>query len=121
MNPAALTPLSLNASTLQVGGGAGWINITDPECKLLKAFATATARRLATPVILELVGKEANELAKRALEVQIARLRKKLEQAGAPAPTIKAIRGVGYQLCIPIAVPAELTSWSTANTARSFG
>lgn len=101
MNSAAL---SLNAFTLQIGGSAGWIDITDPECKLLEAFATAPTRRLTTPSILEVVGKEADKQGKRALEVQLVRLRKKLEQAGAPTPTIKSIRGMGYQLCVPIEV-----------------
>jgi DNA-binding response OmpR family regulator len=36
--------------------------------------------------------------------VQLVRLRKKLAQAGAPAPTIKCIRGAGYQLCVSLEI-----------------
>jgi DNA-binding response OmpR family regulator len=106
MNPVTL---SLNAFTLQIGGSAGWIDITDPECKLLKAFAMTPTRRLKTSSILELVGKEAGEPGKRALEVQIVRLRKKLLQAGATDPTIKSIRGMGYQLCVPLQLHTTTT------------
>ncbi len=108
MNSAA-HPLALNPGTLQLGGPLGWVDISDPECTLLKAFALSSNQRITTAVMLDLVGKAANDLGKRALEVQIVRLRKKLQQAGAAAPTIKAIRGVGYQLCIPLAVPPAPT------------
>lgn len=104
MNPAKPATLQLNPATLQLGGPQGWVNITDPECVLLKALAQSTTARLENADLLACVGKADDETAKHALEVQIVRLRKKLEQAGAAAPTIKAIRGFGYQLCIPLAV-----------------
>jgi DNA-binding response OmpR family regulator len=49
-------------------------------------------------------------VSKTTLEVQIVRLRKKLEQAGASAPNIKSIRGMGYQLCVPIVVNKDFLS-----------
>ncbi len=100
--------LSLNPQTLQLGGSQGWIDITDPECQLLRTFASCDQQRLETQLMLDLVGK-CGELGKRALEVQIVRLRKKLEQAGAVAPTIKSIRGYGYQLCITIEIKPLLS------------
>ncbi|MDP1526103.1 MAG: helix-turn-helix domain-containing protein [Rhodocyclaceae bacterium] len=106
MNSAALSSpsLALNPGTLQLGGPLGWVDVSDPECTLLKAFAHSSNQRITTDVMLDLVGKAANDLGKRALEVQIVRLRKKLQLAGAPAPTIKSIRGTGYQLCIPVQI-----------------
>jgi DNA-binding response OmpR family regulator len=101
--------IQLNPATLQLGGPHGWVNITDPECVLLQALAQSTTARVANADLLARVGKAADETAKHALEVQIVRLRKKLEQAGAAAPTIKAIRGFGYQLCIPLALASERT------------
>jgi len=106
MNSAALSPpaLALNPGTLQLSGPLGWVDVSDPECTLLKAFALSSNHRITTDVMLDLVGKAANDLGKRALEVQIVRLRKKLQQAGAAEPTIKAIRGSGYQLCISLTI-----------------
>jgi DNA-binding response OmpR family regulator len=95
--------ISLSPQTLQLGGVNGWVDISDPECQLLRAFSASDRQRLETQHMLAMVGK-AGESGKRALEVQIVRLRKKLLQAGAPAPTIKSIRSQGYQLCIPIHV-----------------
>jgi DNA-binding response OmpR family regulator len=43
-----------------------------------------------------------DEYNKRTLEVRIARLRKKLIDAGAPGDCLKAIRNEGYQLCAPL-------------------
>jgi DNA-binding response OmpR family regulator len=45
-----------------------------------------------------------DDAGKKSLEVQIVRLRKKLENAGAASPTIKSIRSFGYQLCVPVTV-----------------
>jgi DNA-binding response OmpR family regulator len=95
-------PLTLDPRTLQLGGPQGRVDVTDPECILLRALALSPRCRLDTPQLLAQVGKQDTPLGKRALEVQLVRLRKKLEQAGALPPTIKAIRGIGYLLCVPI-------------------
>lgn len=104
MHSADDNSLSLNLRTLQLGGPAGWVDVSDAECSLLLAFAGSDVRRLETTLILEKIGSTATELGKRALEVRIVRLRKKLKQAGASGPTIKAIRGMGYQLCVPFQI-----------------
>jgi DNA-binding response OmpR family regulator len=108
-SPALPITLLLNLHTLQLGGPRGWVDVSDHECTLLRAFAQSASHRLDTACMLVHVGKADDDAAKRALEVQIVRLRKKLEQAGAPAPTIKSIRGIGYQLCVPVAVPSAPT------------
>lgn len=104
--PPAKDPitLSLNPHTLQLGGPCGWVDITDTESALLTDFAASANRRLESARMLARVGKIVDDRGKRALEVQIVRLRKKLAHAGAMSPTIKAIRGFGYQLCIPIEI-----------------
>lgn len=96
--------LSLNLRTLQLGGPHGCIDVSDPECRLLKALIASTDQRVDAGLLLEHVGKRDDSAAKRALGVQLVRLRKKLAQAGAPSPTIKCIRGHGYQLCVPIQI-----------------
>ena len=96
--------LTLNPVTLQLLGPQAVLDVSDQECALLSAFAKAAEHRLETWQMMELSGKGADEVSKSTLEVQIVRLRKKLEEAGAAAPTIKAIRGRGYQLCVPLVV-----------------
>lgn len=102
--PASSSPLALNLRTLQIGGPAGWVDVSDADCSLLLAFTESDLRRVDTAHILEKIGITATELGKRALNVRMVRLRKKLEQAGAAAPIIKSIRGKGYQLCVEIGV-----------------
>ncbi|PKO90138.1 MAG: hypothetical protein CVU16_10870, partial [Betaproteobacteria bacterium HGW-Betaproteobacteria-10] len=74
--------LCLNLRTLQLCSSQGRVDVTDPECQLLKALAASADQRLDTPSLLEHIGKHADAPAKRALEVQLVRLRKKFEQAG---------------------------------------
>jgi DNA-binding response OmpR family regulator len=96
--------LTLNLVTLQLQGPVGAVDVSNQEATLLSAFAKARDRRLEHWQLTELSGKPADDVSKNAMEVQIVRLRKRLEQAGAAAPTIKAIRGTGYQLCIAVEV-----------------
>ena len=96
--------ITLNPVTLQLRGPQAVVDLSDQECALLVAFAKAAERRLETWQMLELSGKPAEEFNKHALDAQLVRLRKKLEQAGAAAPTLKAIRGSGHQLCVAIEI-----------------
>jgi DNA-binding response OmpR family regulator len=96
----AAESLTINTQALQLKGPQGVVDLSDHECQLLSALNRAKDRRLETWQLLELLGKEADENEKRALTVQFVRLRKKLAEAGAPEPTIKSIRGAGYQLCV---------------------
>jgi DNA-binding response OmpR family regulator len=104
--------LYLNLRTLQLGGPHGCIDVSDPECRLLKAFTAGTDQRIDAALLLEHAGKRDDVAARRALGVQLVRLRKKLAQAGASSPTIKCIRGHGYQLCVPLAIHSSFTEQS---------
>lgn len=92
------TALHLNPRTLQITGPLGRADISLHDLILLRAFADAENLRLPIEALLTLTGKCSEQLP--ALQVQLVRLRKKLEQVGAESPTIKAIRGYGYQLCV---------------------
>ena len=96
--------ISLNPVTLQLQGPQQLVDVSDHESTLLLALSKAKDHRLESWQLMELSNSAMEEQSKAVLEVQIARLRKKLEQAGAPTPTIKAIRGSGYQLCIAVQI-----------------
>jgi DNA-binding response OmpR family regulator len=104
----ATAPLAINVQTLQLTGPLSVVDLSDHECQLLTALNRATDRRLETWQLLELLGKDADDNEKRALTVQFVRLRKKLADAGASDPSLKSIRGSGYQLCV--AIDTRLTS-----------
>jgi DNA-binding response OmpR family regulator len=99
LKPSAIT---LNLVSLQLSGPLGAVDVSRRESALLRAFMAADEQLLDTAQIQSAVGKTADEFSKATLEVQIVRLRKKLEAVGAAPPTIKSVRSVGYQLCVPL-------------------
>ncbi len=101
---------TLNTATLQLQGPETTVNVSDAECLLLAAFAQSVEQRLNNEQMIGIAAKGGAAVSKTTLEVQIVRLRKKLEQAGALAPNIKSIRGVGYQLCVPLVVSKTFKS-----------
>jgi DNA-binding response OmpR family regulator len=106
-NIETVTPaggLRLQQRSLQ--GPADIVRLTSAEETLLIAFARAPSGRLENWQLLELQGLDNAEASKTSLEVRITRLRKKLTQAGADGNCLAAIRGVGYQLQVPVQVLA---------------
>jgi DNA-binding response OmpR family regulator len=101
---SALT-LNLDATVLQ--GPQGRSSLSSHESAILAAFVRAKDHVLETWQLIALTEKDVTEANKKALEVQIVRLRKKLQQAGAPEPTIKAIRGQGYRLCVKVGLSTD--------------
>ena len=101
---------TLNTASLQLQGPEATVNVSDAECLLLGAFAQSVEQRLSNEQMTVIAARGGAAVSKTTLEVQIVRLRKKLEQAGALAPNIKSIRGLGYQLCVPIVVNKDFRS-----------
>lgn len=94
----------LNLAALFLQGPQDVVSLSAHEAAMLSVLARAPSHRLESWQLIELTGKAEEEFNKHALEVQIVRLRKKLIQAGAINQPIKAVRGLGYQLCIKIIV-----------------
>ena len=101
---------TINTATMQLQGPEASVNVSDAECLLLSAFAQSVEQRLSTEQMVAIVARGGTVISKTTLEVQLVRLRKKLEQAGATAPNIKSIRGLGYQLCVPLVVNKDFKS-----------
>lgn len=96
--------LTLNTKAMMLSGPSQSIDVSESDTRILTALSQASDGRLETWQLLELLGKDADDNEKKALVVHITRLRKKLLDAGAPEPTIKATRGIGYQLCSQIRI-----------------
>lgn len=97
--------LGLNQARLVLDDGIGHqIAVTACESTMLIAFTRAREQRLESWQLIELLKKDDAQDPKAALELQIVRLRKKLQQAGAPTPSILSIRGWGYQLCMQLRI-----------------
>lgn len=106
MRPATAADrvVTLDVNNLQIKGTLGTVDVSDHESQLLSALARAIDHRLETWQLLELTGKSTSAGDKKALAVQIVRMRKKLVDVGAAEPTIKSIRSTGYQLCAVVEI-----------------
>ncbi len=87
-----------------LAGPADRVRLTGSEETLLTALARAPQGKLETWQLSEIFGVDSADVSKTSLEVRITRLRKKLIQAGAESHCLESIRGVGYQLQVPVQV-----------------
>jgi len=98
--------LSTNAKRLQVHknkmqliGPKASADLIAGEQAILSALAIAPGRTLERWQLMEILGTGDESPSTSALEMRIARLRKKLVRVGAESPTIKSLHKVGYTLC----------------------
>lgn len=95
--------LVLSRTTLTLEGTDGSSAILSPdEAAVLHGLARAPAQELETWQIMEILGFNLDEGAKRNLEVRMVRLRKKIRRAGISGTSILPLRGKGYRLVTPI-------------------
>jgi two-component system OmpR family response regulator len=78
------------------------IELTNGEFSLLQAFCTAPQRVLSRDQLLELSRLNSTEVYDRSIDVQILRLRRKIEADPSQPQYIKTERGVGYIFISPV-------------------
>lgn len=72
------------------------IPLSNGEFELLLVFAEHPRRVLSRQQLLDLARGEAHEAYDRSIDVQVSRLRRKLESDGDSEPLIRTLRNVGY-------------------------
>lgn len=81
------------------------IALTDGEVSMLVWLNSAANQQLEYWQIAQRLGLDLDqENVREILEVRMSRLRKKLQKKQSDTQAIKSVRGVGYRLCISIAV-----------------
>jgi DNA-binding response OmpR family regulator len=78
------------------------IPLTNGEFSLLSAFLAAPERVLTRDQLLDLSRLHSTEVYDRSIDVQILRLRRKMETDPANPQLIRTERGVGYVFCAPV-------------------
>lgn len=101
-NPSQVAQLNLTEMSLR--GPTGSVPLSSNESNLLLALARANSHTLETWQVSKQLGQAEHKLNKASMEVQLSRLRKKMQQVGLPEPGIKAIKGFGYRLCIGLVI-----------------
>jgi two-component system, OmpR family, response regulator len=76
--------------------GGGTVALTNSEFNLLAAFLAAPQRVLSRDQLLELSRLHNDEVYDRSIDVQVGRLRKKIEPEGKSQQLIRTERGAGY-------------------------
>ncbi|MEI8158839.1 MAG: response regulator transcription factor [Burkholderiales bacterium] len=99
--------LNVNMTSLNLQGPLGAVGLSSHEASQLAAFVRAKDQQLENWQLMGLTDKEITEHSKKALEVQVVRLRKKLLHCGAVEPSIKAVRGQGYRLCLKLGLSTD--------------
>lgn len=104
LRPAAhaTSALRLDLHKLTLSGQQSEVSLSANEASLLAALARAPGQRLENWQLIALLGKSEIDYSKAGLEMQIARLRKKLLQASVDDQPIKVIRQYGYQLSVEV-------------------
>jgi DNA-binding response OmpR family regulator len=95
--------IQVDTRTLQLRGPGGDIPLVAAEVALLSALARAPGQRLEYWQLLEVLGMDLdNESSRATLAVKMTRLRSRFSQLGWSGESLKARRGFGYQLCLPL-------------------
>jgi DNA-binding response OmpR family regulator len=97
--------ITLDPGRLTLSGPATSLPLSASEARLLDAFAKAPEQLLERWQVATNLGMDTKALSESSLEVRVANLRRKMLKVGggetAPNP-LRAVRGVGYKLCVPV-------------------
>lgn len=94
----------VDARSMLLQGPQRSVTISRSELQMLSAFAASPDQQLEYRHLVEMLGHAPDEFRKASLEVKVVRLRKKLIEAGAELRCLRAVRLVGYQVCVPLQV-----------------
>lgn len=80
------------------------VELTSGECELLELFLKSKGRALSREFLFEQTRGDNFDSFDRSIDIQVTRLRKKLNDDPAHAKIIKTVRGVGYMFIADIAI-----------------
>ena len=96
--------LEVEAGQLISNDPAFAIELNRREIILLQKLALAPDHELETWQLIEGLDDDFGSRAKQNLEVTLSRLRSKLRKNGIDRPIVRAMRGIGYRLCVPLKI-----------------
>lgn len=96
--PPGAGGLDVDTERRRVRWGGAEVTLTKIEFDLLAALAEAPGRVRTRTQLVERVWGAAYALTERTVDSHLKGLRRKLEEAGAPATLIETVRGVGFKL-----------------------
>jgi two-component system OmpR family response regulator len=97
------------------------VPISNGELGLLLAFLGRPDRILSRDQLLDLSRLRSTDVYDRSIDVQVLRLRRKIETDPSRPELIKTERGVGYRFCAPVATVQSKARLETATLRSGFG
>lgn len=94
--------LRLDSDKRILSGPAGEIRLADAELRLLMALAAAKDQTLERWQINVHLNPIKEEISADNLQNRLSQLRKKIQICGIEGESIRAVRGVGYRLCVAV-------------------
>lgn len=98
--PKVLTlgPIRYDIDRGEMWQGEDLIRLTATEMQLMKIFATSPNEPLSRAKLVEELGRDRGQAQERAVDVQITRLRRKIEDNPKQPRYLQTVRGAGYML-----------------------
>lgn len=87
-----------------LAGPAGRCKLAASEVRVLLALAQAKEQTLERWQLMVQLSPDGEDISNDSLQNRLSQLRKKLSQCGVEGESIKALRGMGYRLCVPLVV-----------------
>lgn len=94
----------LSTQAMNLSGARHQVLLTFAEVQLLSAFARAAGGVLERWQIASILDIDIDASTSASLEMRVARLRRKITQVSGHEAPVRAVRGVGYKLCLPLTV-----------------
>ena len=90
--------LDYNVARNALWAGENQVALTTTESQLMKIFTSALGEPISRANLVKSLGKDVNSAQDRAIDVQITRLRRKIEVNPSQPRYLKTVRGAGYML-----------------------
>lgn len=93
-----LGPIRYDVERGEMWQGEQLVRLTATESQLMKIFAVTPGEPVSRTELVEKLGRDTGQAQERAVDVQITRLRRKLEQDPKQPRYLQTVRGAGYML-----------------------
>lgn len=94
----SLGPIRYDTERGEMWRGEDLVRLTSTEIQLMKIFASRPGEPLSRSQLVEELGRDRGQSQERAVDVQITRLRRKLEDNPKQPRYLQTVRGAGYML-----------------------
>jgi len=98
--PKVLTlgPIRYDIERGEMWRGSDLVRLTATEAQLMRIFSAYPGEALSRARLIEDLGRDRGQAQERAVDVQITRLRRKIEEDPKPPRYLQTVRGAGYML-----------------------